>query len=111
MSRDIIEAIDGALEDWAVSEDAMRWTPDPPEVEPSTSVSVSSIPLLWVPSVADPAAPTVDELSRGVDLDMHLEYGGHDFTPPVEEYWVFGPPTAYWDRASREWVGDDPRRP
>lgn len=26
----VIEAIDGALEDWSVSSDAMRWTPDPP---------------------------------------------------------------------------------
>lgn len=26
----VIEAIDGALGDWEVSEDAMRWAPDPP---------------------------------------------------------------------------------
>lgn len=27
----VIEAIDGALEDWSVSPDAMRWTPEPEE--------------------------------------------------------------------------------
>lgn len=35
MSRDIIDSIDGALDDWQVSADAMRWTPE------STSTAAS----------------------------------------------------------------------
>lgn len=34
MSNDIIAAIDGAIEDWTTSSDAMRWTPDPPRSKP-----------------------------------------------------------------------------
>ncbi|WGW12732.1 hypothetical protein LWF01_02875 [Saxibacter everestensis] len=30
-TRDVIAAIDGAIEDWDTSDDAMRWTPEPPE--------------------------------------------------------------------------------
>jgi hypothetical protein len=30
MSGDILDTIDGALHDYAMSADAMRWTPDPP---------------------------------------------------------------------------------
>lgn len=31
MSDDILETIDHALDDWATSGDAMRWTPEPPQ--------------------------------------------------------------------------------
>ena len=97
MSRDIIEAIDGALEDWMVSGDAMRWTPDPepePELSLPETLHVTRSSLRWVPSVADPSAPTVAELRQGVDLGMHLEYGGHSFTPPPV-YWTI---TTYTDQ-------------
>ena len=30
MSGDILDQIDGAIDDWSVSQDAMRWTPEPP---------------------------------------------------------------------------------
>lgn len=31
MTGDILEAIDNAIDDWSVSHDAMRWTPETPE--------------------------------------------------------------------------------
>lgn len=31
-TQHVLDAIDGALEDWTVSGDAMRWTPEPPAV-------------------------------------------------------------------------------
>lgn len=31
----VIDAIDNALDDWQVSGDAMRWTPDPPPASPT----------------------------------------------------------------------------
>jgi hypothetical protein len=34
MTRDILDAIDGAVHDWEVSSDAMRWSPDPPKSPP-----------------------------------------------------------------------------
>jgi hypothetical protein len=33
-TQHVLDAIDGALEDWSVSGDAMRWTPEPQEVQP-----------------------------------------------------------------------------
>ncbi|MDF9718070.1 hypothetical protein INN71_02655 [Nocardioides sp. ChNu-153] len=36
MSGDILAAIEGALDDWETSPDAMRWTPDPPPTQPTS---------------------------------------------------------------------------
>ncbi|HEX5995981.1 MAG TPA: hypothetical protein VFY84_12635 [Jiangellales bacterium] len=35
MSRDVLDLIDAALNDYATSTDAMRWAPDAPEPEPA----------------------------------------------------------------------------
>jgi hypothetical protein len=43
---DIIETIDGALDDWTVSDDAMRWTPDPEEPTKSLAVEVYALDAL-----------------------------------------------------------------
>lgn len=34
MTRDVVDLIDHAVRDWETSGDAMRWTPEPPQVEP-----------------------------------------------------------------------------
>lgn len=36
---DILATIDGAIEDWQVSGDAMRWTPEAPEPAPALSAA------------------------------------------------------------------------
>lgn len=49
-TRHVLDAIDGALEDWSVSADAMRWSPEP-EVEPRPS-GPSWRPTLVPPEIA-----------------------------------------------------------
>ena len=48
MPGDILDAIDGALRDWSVSEDAMRWNPDAGEVE-AASTSSADFSLAMLP--------------------------------------------------------------
>lgn len=56
-TQHIIDAIDGALEDWSVSVDAMRWTPEP-EAEPEAEL------VIWRPSFVSPDQLTELQAAR-----------------------------------------------
>lgn len=77
---DIIALIDGAIEDWAVSDDAMRWTPD--DVQPRRAGSP------WITTgevhafAVDPADPE-RTLTR-------FSLNGIDFTPYVSSVEIRG---------------------
>lgn len=53
---DIIETIDEALSDWAVSPDAMRWTPDSAKVEPVPGIApgLTGFRQRWIVGVPPP---------------------------------------------------------
>lgn len=61
---DIIDLIDGAIADWETSDDAMRWTPDPP-VEPFIHRFTAS-EAGWYTFTSAPAGP------RGPSFDMAI---------------------------------------
>lgn len=44
---DILDLIDGALQDWSTSGDAMRWSPEPPGEAPAMFVRSDASPLAW----------------------------------------------------------------
>ena len=46
----VIAAIDGALDDWATSGDAMRWSPEPPESAPPLLIAGEIDPPSWNPA-------------------------------------------------------------
>lgn len=72
MTRDIIDIIDGSLADNAISGDAMRWTPEPP-ITPRALSSRHHIVILAEP-LANPEAPTVEELAAGNHFNCTLPH-------------------------------------
>lgn len=67
MSGDIIEAIDGALSDWATSDDAMRWTPNPPQNVRSLPVAPHLNPEAFA-SMTEALRRVGDEMRRWAEL-------------------------------------------
>jgi len=68
---DILSLIDGALGDYQVSRDAMRWTPDDPLAEEPAPVAPVATRVAWAPAGTDPRhterwadlAPYVDDVA------------------------------------------------
>lgn len=80
-TQSVIDAIDGALDDWTVSGDAMRWTPEP--TQPPSSPRVESMAVSFAP-LRQPR-----QNGRG---SMHT-------TSPVYFEWSAGlPPMTPWQR-------------
>lgn len=70
-TQHVIDAIDGALDDWAVGPDAMRWTPEPADVSVQDSRPADIITRLLERSIwFEPARLTTEE-----HLDVLAEIG------------------------------------
>lgn len=96
MPDPILDAIDNAVRDYGISDDAMRWTPDPPEPTSSTPPA---------------PAPRVEEIqirlktSDGEEITYTMQGASEvtisiDWEQPEPSPWaMFAPPT--FARASR----------
>jgi hypothetical protein len=89
VSGDILDAIDGALSDWSVSKEAMRWNPEAGEVEGrcqnSADFSLAMLPS-WQPTghlaLSYETAPFIASIQEGdvisVDGEPWRVTGVHD---------------------------------
>jgi hypothetical protein len=86
VSGDILDSIDGALSDWSVSKDAMRWNPDAPAIEAqsrnSADFSLAMLPPLLPYGHLDiwghSATPAIAQIEEGmiIQVDGSVSLGG-----------------------------------
>lgn len=61
-TQHVLDAIDGALDDWSVSGDAMRWSPEPKPRPQATLVMPTGLRVIPAPDWRPPPLPDVEAL-------------------------------------------------
>jgi hypothetical protein len=61
---DILSLIDGAIEDWETSEDAMRWTPEPPARQAEPSYTIIDETHVWTGEMARAFGELIDRAAH-----------------------------------------------
>lgn len=103
-AQHVIDAIDGALHDWAVSDDAMRWTPspsttpDPPGVVLAQMVAAQEIARRVFEQLGEALRPIIE---WGERVAAELGVGGVEFAEYLRSTGLAPRPTPAdpWARA------------